>query len=141
MRAETLSAAISLAEKAWQSAQNLKQQRDVDKQTAIQRAESAKAETEKAAEGLMPEGWTENALAERADENRRKQSGQREKMEKAEADRNRMKAHPNASGCAGAQKEEQLAAKNRHAEKAVEAAGKQKGKAGTDRDNQTQARL
>ena len=55
MRAETLSAAISLAEKAWQSAQNLKQQRDVNKQTAIQRAESAKAETEKAAEGLMPE--------------------------------------------------------------------------------------
>lgn len=128
MRAETLSAAISLAEKAWQSAQNLKQQRDVDKQTAIQRAESAKAETEKAAEGLMPEGWTENALAERADENRRKQSGQREKMEKAEADRNRMKAIQTRLDALEAQKEEQLAAKNRHAEKAVEAQASRKEK-------------
>lgn len=128
MRAETLSAAVSLAEKAWQSAQNLKQQRDVDKQTAIQRAESAKAETEKAAEGLMPEGWTENALAERADENRRKQSGQREKMEKAEADRNRMKAIQTRLDALEAQKEEQLAAKNRHAEKAVEAQASRKEK-------------
>lgn len=108
MRAETLSAAISLAEKAWQSAQNLKQQRDVDKQTAIQRAESAKAETEKAAEGLMPEGWTENALAERADENWRKQSGQREKMEKAEADRNRMKATQTRLDALEAQKKNSL---------------------------------
>lgn len=82
MRAEMLSAAISLAEKAWQSAQNLKQQRDVDKQTAIQRAESAKAETKKAAEGLMPEGWTENAPAERADENRRKQSGREKRWKR-----------------------------------------------------------
>lgn len=49
-------------------------------------------------------------------------------MEKAEADRNRMKAIQTRLDALEAQKEEQLAAKNRHAEKAVEAQASRKEK-------------
>ena len=91
-RAEALTKDLPKAEKKLQAAQDLRQQRELEGQTARQRLAQAQEETQKAASGLMPEGWNEDMLSERRSANLRDCEAQSQRLRQAERDQQRLHA-------------------------------------------------
>lgn len=119
-RAEVLTKALPEAEKKLQAAQELRQQRELEGQTARQRLTQAKEETQKAASGLMPEGWTEDALGERQDANLRDGEAQSLCLRKAERDQRRLQVIAERLNELEAEKERQMEVREQSRTKAAQ---------------------